>query len=343
MAAIERYNHHSSQPFADVETVCHIATPLLRSVFGHAVSLDQWELLKGGYRNLNYGVVADGTACVVRLIAAGEPVARKEAALLSFLAQQNIAVPQLLAFDLAAGMPVMSVLLLKRAEGTLLSRWLESPAASSASETNRPREVTLGNALGRELAHLHQLSIPRDVQPLLLEGMPSRETFCDEARDLVLTLLDGRAGTRLGADISRRTQQLVAAQWSLVEATYCGGSLVHADYNPKNIFVASADDPSPPAVTAILDWEFACVGHPLIDLGNFLRFESEDYTPALAEAFEAGYERGGGPLAASWRLASRLLDLVSMAQFLSRAEDLPLTFATARGVVRSTLATFDAC
>lgn len=54
-------------------------------------------------------------------------------------------------------------------------------------------------------------------------------------------------------------------------------SLVHGDLNPKNVLV----DPASPAVTAVVDWEFAHAGLPTADLGNLVRWDRE---PAWVEA-----------------------------------------------------------
>ena len=75
------------------------------------------------------------------------------------------------------------------------------------------------------------------------------------------------------------------------------------------------------------------VGHNLSDLGNFLRFEDEDYTPELVSVFLAGYQSINGPLPEQWKLASQLLDLVSLCFFLNRKEELSKTFATAKASI----------
>ncbi|MGZ5405008.1 MAG: phosphotransferase family protein, partial [Nocardioides sp.] len=76
------------------------------------------------------------------------------------------------------------------------------------------------------------------------------------------------------------------AQALLDSVTRC--SLVHSDFNPKNVLL----DPDSLHVTALVDWEFAHAGHPFTDLGNLLRF---DRAPTYVDAVLDSYtDRRGG-------------------------------------------------
>jgi aminoglycoside phosphotransferase (APT) family kinase protein len=99
------------------------------------------------------------------------------------------------------------------------------------------------------------------------------------------------------------------------------GRLVHSDFNPKNLLVAR--DGGRWRVTAVLDWEFAFSGHPLVDVGNLLRFR-EDHPPAFEEGFLAGFVAGGGELPGGWRAAAEALDLFALADLLGRGPASPL-------------------
>jgi aminoglycoside phosphotransferase (APT) family kinase protein len=97
--------------------------------------------------------------------------------------------------------------------------------------------------------------------------------------------------------------------------------LVHSDFNPKNLLAEHRVDGW--VVTAVLDWEFAFSGHPLVDVGNLLRFRA-DYPPAFADGFEAGYRAEGGALEAGWQAAAGALDMFALADLLTRGPDSPL-------------------
>jgi fructokinase len=93
------------------------------------------------------------------------------------------------------------------------------------------------------------------------------------------------------------------------------GRLVHSDFNAKNLLVAR--DPDRWRVTAVLDWEFAFSGHPLVDVGNLLRFR-DDHPPAFERGFLDGFVAHGGELPDGWRAAAEALDLFALADLLTR-------------------------
>jgi hypothetical protein len=82
----------------------------------------------------------------------------------------------------------------------------------------------------------------------------------------------------------------------------------------------------------VLDWEFALDGSPLVDIGNFLRFEDE-LPSGFAESFVQGYLSDPSDLPANWREVAKLLDLAAMVNFLESAGEAPRTFSTAIAVI----------
>jgi aminoglycoside phosphotransferase (APT) family kinase protein len=110
-------------------------------------------------------------------------------------------------------------------------------------------------------------------------------------------------------------------------------TLVHSDFNPKNLLV----DPERAEVTGVLDWEFAYAGSRLADLGNLLRFpaEDDDAVEAFQNAAVAQAEAGGLP--AGWLDTARALDLFALVDLAARDKINPvvqqareLLLATAR-------------
>jgi aminoglycoside phosphotransferase (APT) family kinase protein len=122
--------------------------------------------------------------------------------------------------------------------------------------------------------------------------------------------------------------------WSIPSST----RLIHCDYNLKNILIRQIG--SAWKVAGVLDWEFAMAGSPLVDIGNFLRFEDE-LPPGFSGAFIKGYLSNSIGLPDNWRKVARLLDLAAMVNFLDSAEETPTTFATAIGVITKTVESID--
>jgi aminoglycoside phosphotransferase (APT) family kinase protein len=89
-------------------------------------------------------------------------------------------------------------------------------------------------------------------------------------------------------------------------------------------------------VAGVLDWEFAVAGCPLVDIGNFLRFEHE-LPPGFSAAFIKGYLSNSIGLPGNWREVARLLDLAAMVNFLDSAAETPKSFRTAASVIAKTV------
>jgi Ser/Thr protein kinase RdoA (MazF antagonist) len=147
-------------------------------------------------------------------------------------------------------------------------------------------------------------------------------------------LFGGLAGARLG-------QPLRDALWAAVDQTApllreVDGryTLVHADYKRSNLVLQRSG--STWNVAAVLDWEFAFAGPPLIDVGLFLR-AGEALPAGFRDAFAAGYRDAGGELPSNWLRLSRLLDLLSQVTFLNDPRDRPRIVAETTNVVKETV------
>jgi Ser/Thr protein kinase RdoA (MazF antagonist) len=105
-------------------------------------------------------------------------------------------------------------------------------------------------------------------------------------------------------------------------------SLVHADFNPKNLLV----DPATGGVTGVLDWEFAYAGSPLGDIGNLLRFETD---PVFAASVSAAYVDRAPDVPADWLEIARAIDLMSLIDLAASPAENPVVTA-ARALLRDT-------
>jgi fructokinase len=98
-------------------------------------------------------------------------------------------------------------------------------------------------------------------------------------------------------------------------STASARQLVHSDFNGKNLLVLDRGDRW--SISAVLDWEFAFSGSPLVDVGNMLRFRAA-YPPSFVSGFIAGFREAGGDLPSDWQEVSEALDLYALADFLTR-------------------------
>jgi len=129
---------------------------------------------------------------------------------------------------------------------------------------------------------------------------------------------------RVRSSLQDRTHAFV---WSLApQLTYLDrqARLVHGDFGKRNLLVRSIAGQW--SVAAVLDWEFAVSGSPLVDLGHFLRYERVS-RPVAEPHFSNGYLEAGGKLPENWRQLARLIDLTTLCESLTH-DELPDTVVT---------------
>lgn len=239
----------------------------------------------------------------------------------------RVPVARLLAADPEGAGTGGPVLLYEYVEGEPLSEVLAPGRLLAAEEV-----VSLGRAVGAALAALASVRFPAAgyfTDDALLPVGPGPETG-PALPAHVERCLDARSPhSPLTADDLVILRELTAKAAELTEKADGAGFLVHNDFNPKNLLVRR--DAGQWAVAAVLDWEQAYSGSPLVDLGNMLRFEHL-YPAAFGGAVVEGFREAGGELPAAWRVLSRALDLVTLADILTSPPDEEL-FARARSVL----------
>jgi fructokinase len=232
----------------------------------------------------------------------------------------------LLAHRLAGTVPVPDVLFADpdgdaAGRPCLITAWADGRAASEVlAEDGAGDGFELGRALGETLGVVGRLRFSRGgllderLEPI---GDP---WFVDTAAETVGFM---RAWLEPGGDVRPVLDSEAADLWlsrirdaaPVLGAVDGARSLVHSDYNPKNVMVRAAEDGW--LVTAVLDWEFGFAGSPLADVGNLVRFD-DDYPPRFAPGVEEGLRVSGADLPPDWRTMALLLDCVAQADLMSR-------------------------
>ena len=144
----------------------------------------------------------------------------------------------------------------------------------------------------------------------------------------------GPAATALSPAELGGLRALAAAAEPLAASVADARQLVHSDYNGKNLLAVRRRGRW--SISAVLDWEFAFSGSPLVDIGNMLRLRRE-YPPGFGDGFIGGYRDAGGPLPPDWREVSEALDLYALADLLTRPPG-HRYFGQAVSVIRERLA-----
>lgn len=270
--------------------------------------------LSGGFSHAAWHIEdAEGGQYVLRLCeAARAGRATIEAALLRHIAAEAgeaVPVPEVIASG-----PDYTVL--RYIEGQTLAELLHQHKALTSDLT------PLAAELGRILA---QLSTVRFAHPgfftdedltLTQEAPWSQQfvPFC--SRHLA-------ASNRFTTAECARWQQICQHQQANVAVIDPVSTLVHSDFNPKNIIVQRAADGIGWHIAALIDWEFSHAGSPLVDVGNFCRF-GEDYPEGFLAGFLQGFSAAYADLPVAWHETARALDMFALSELATRARGHPI-------------------
>jgi aminoglycoside phosphotransferase (APT) family kinase protein len=296
----------------------------LRSVYSPNCRITSIEPIGEGKINTNLRVNLADTPepILVRLYARGEGIRAKEAGIYRHLAVTGIPSPALLADTTGQTLAGHPFAVLSFLPGVSLAHLLSDGLPGGG--------YGLGASVGATVASIHAIEFPRsgdlgaDFQPVPWDfGGHSNDENGDE-EDIVLVLYrlwvtEGNAGRRLGDDLRERLTRFVHENRPASSDGYGDRPrLVHSDCNPTNLLA----DPATGAVTGVVDWEWAHVGTPLMDLANLLR-DDDLYPPAFVSGILDGYQRVAGPLPSDWKRQARFIDLSSQLEFLNSVEERP--------------------
>lgn len=120
---------------------------------------------------------------------------------------------------------------------------------------------------------------------------------------------------RLSDATADRVRDFAWRRDELLERYASSHSLAHGDFNSPNILVRQRD--ASWSIAAILDWEFAFLGHAFYDIGNFLRYE-RSHTARFEPWFSRGLSDAGFNLPDNWLSIARVADLGALCELLTR-------------------------
>jgi len=314
-----KFDQRESPTVLDLQSIRELISSRLKSSEIASITL-----LAGGFMNSNYRLVlGDGTSLVLRISARSGDL-KKELRVLKYV-HGTVPVPAVIAEDFSGSYPFA---LIEFIEGTLLSDSLNQLDSGDLTKVAAEAGATL------QAIHSFDLGQAGFFDENFVFN-PAFENFGGSLYDYIYSNLQtDRVRERLGEELAERTLASVRAKrdvyWSIPNST----RLIHCDYNLKNILIRKVG--SAWKVAGVFDWEFAIAGSPLVDVGNFLRFEDE-LPSGFREAFIQGYLSDSNELPSNWREVAKLLDLAAMVNFLESERDAPKTFGTAISVIEKTV------
>src|SRR5438477_133262 len=202
-------------------------------------------------------------------------------------------------------------------------------------ELARLRMMRAGHAVGRVLAVLQKFRLPDTVGPVRPDGVRENRRPEHSLVSFAEEWLSGGYGQeRLGVRLAGRLRQFIQHHAEALSEVEQQSMLVHGDFNPLNVIMQPVDGTA--KVCALIDWEYAHSGSPLLDLGSMLRC-GRDQSDQFEAALVAGYAENGGILPPDWQDVSRALDVMNLCGFLQSRRAGEIARRGVRAIVAATL------
>lgn len=268
------------------------------------------EILAGGLVNTIYKLTLNNFVqpVVLRLYTRDPHTCRKDIDLAGFV-QTGVPLPRLYFGDPDAQRHSIPYTIAEFVAGPTLRDVLRRGAQNDYAGAMYAAGATLA-ALGRHTFECggflgHGLEI---VQPLQWNAA--------ELHWFVNDRLEHGGAAILGDQLAKQVRTFVQRHASLLDDLPITNALVHADYNEPNLIMQQHGGQW--RVAAVLDWEYALAGPPLYDVGVMLR-NAERWQRGFGDQFVQGFADGGGLLPPQWETITKLLDLINLCDFLSKA------------------------
>ena len=269
------------------------------------------ELLIGGLINTNLKIYFESNfnPVVLRLYRDGAAACDKEIAVHNLI-RRHVPVPEILHAE-------------SKEPAFAFVEFIEGLTFQQLKQTNNLNAIQQASAsIGKTLAAIGRFRFPAPGALLASEASLVVGNKFIEGPDPIPRILDRflSSNTLQQRASSKLVDQLHDFIWShapILPSLEIDCSLVHNDFGNRNILVREVNGVW--AVAAILDWELAFSGSPLLDVGHFLRYEL-DAAPLREPYFSRAFVEHGGQLPDNWKSIAKLIDLTGLVECLTHDE-----------------------
>ncbi|WP_341985422.1 aminoglycoside phosphotransferase family protein [Rossellomorea oryzaecorticis] len=290
----------------DMYTIQNMLNPFLKGK-----RIDQVQRLSGGLNNSNIKIITNTNEIFVLRIYPKENKSMKIESEIAKLLEGRVPVPKVLYSDSSCSVFNYPFLLMNWVRGEQLSEMMD--------RKNEKIIWRAATAAGAALAEVHKMKFHDsgffDGQLNIKEHVKiNANTFIAFIEEI---LKKGYVIKHIGGKLCSSVLNFSKEHAFLLDDPGEQNSLVHSDFNPLNILVEEED--SSIRISAILDWEYAFSGSPLIDIGNMLRYEGVT-SIGMLKPFILSYRENGGVLLHEWLQRAKLLDLIALLDLLNKEE-----------------------
>jgi len=269
------------------------------------------ELLTGGLINTNLKIhfESDFNPVVLRLYRDGAAACDKEVAIHNLI-HRHVPVPEILHAE--SKEPAFAVV-----------EYIEGLTFQQLKRTSNLNAIQQASAsIGKTLAAIGRFRFPAPGALLASEASLVVGNKFIEGPDPIPRILDRFLSSntfqqRAGSKLVDRLHEFIWSYAPILPSLETDCSLVHNDFGNRNILVSEVNGVW--AVAAILDWELAFSGSPLLDVGHFLRYEL-DAAPLREPYFSRAFVEHGSHLPDNWRSVVKLIDLTGLVECLTHDE-----------------------
>ena len=272
------------------------------------------ERLAGGLINTNLKIYfeRDFDPIVLRIYRDGPAVCKKEVAIHGLI-QKEVPVAEFIYAHAEGDDDLPAFAVVEYVEGVTFQQLKRSNVLVAIQQAAASVGQTLAN-IGRV-----QFAAPG---ALLIDSASGELTVGDkfiDGPDPIPRILDRFLASplfqrRAGAELTKRLHDFVWSYARSLPPLENEQSLVHNDYGNRNILVREQSGRW--QVAAVLDWELAISGSPLLDVGHFLRYEGRSQ-PLREPHFSRAFVEHGGHLPENWQAAVKLIDLTALVECLT--------------------------
>jgi aminoglycoside phosphotransferase (APT) family kinase protein len=287
----------------------------VRLIIDHAfpgLQVKDFQCLAGGLINTNLQVnlTSGRPPVVMRFYRDGAAVCRKEVALLHQL-NKTVPVSKVLHSEPDGFAVFRSFAILEFVEGITFQHLKRTKDLTAIQQA--------AYSVGKILAAIGRHRFPKAGRLVgeeysLRVGEPYVEGPNPTASIMAIFLASPNFERRAGATLRQQLHDFVWEWETSLPNLNTDQSLVHSDFGNRNILVR--EQRGEWQVAAVIDWEFAFSGSPLLDVGHFLRYERKGQ-PLREPYFSKGFVEHGGTLPDNWRNIVRVIDLTALVECLT--------------------------
>jgi aminoglycoside phosphotransferase (APT) family kinase protein len=268
------------------------------------------EPLTDGLRNANFKLRLDGAdeVFVLRLYEHDASICQKEVDLIAAIAGTT-PVPEIVYAQPSGLEDLPPFAIFRFVEGPSFRELKRRGDGAAIAQAARSVGETLGRIAQVEFTQPGWLGPGLKIAPQQHQDADRIPRFIDSC------LASANMQRRMDERLRERTRETFWNWAPRLRTLSAESRLVHGDFGKRNLLMRCVDGNW--TVAAVLDWEFACSGSPLADVGEFLRYE--DAAASLIESnFVQGMRSAAAELPDDWRWLARLIDTAKLCDSLTR-------------------------